>query len=108
VLPEISRGCHADIGAALCIDYKWIGKQSESGSRTSLSSLCVGLLDDCCAACVAQNTHINDLMRKHERAFAEIKNYYNDITHNNLDLIKALKEDVAEMKKREAQNEKLM
>jgi hypothetical protein len=47
-------------------------------------------------------------MKKHERSFAEIKNYYNDITHNNLDLIKALKEDVAEMKKREAQNEKLM
>ena len=55
-----------------------------------------------------KNTHINDLMKKHERAFAEIKNYYNDITHNNLDLIKTLKEDVAEMKKREAQNEKLM
>lgn len=55
-----------------------------------------------------QNSHINELMKKHERAFAEIKNYYNDITHNNLDLIKALKEDVAEMKKREAQNEKLM
>mmetsp|Transcript_35535 Transcript_35535/g.78843 ORF Transcript_35535/g.78843 Transcript_35535/m.78843 type:complete len:471 (-) Transcript_35535:833-2245(-) len=55
-----------------------------------------------------KNTHIHDLMKKHERAFAEIKNYYNDITHNNLDLIKTLKEDVAEMKKREAQNEKLM
>lgn len=55
-----------------------------------------------------QNAHINELMKRHERAFAEIKNYYNDITHNNLDLIKALKEDVAEMKKREAQNEKLM
>ncbi|WIA30588.1 hypothetical protein OEZ86_000670 [Tetradesmus obliquus] len=55
-----------------------------------------------------KNTHINELMKKHERSFAEIKNYYNDITHNNLDLIKALKEDVAEMKKREAQNEKLM
>ena len=36
------------------------------------------------------------------------RSYYNDITHNNLDLIKTLKEDVAEMKKREAQNEKLM
>ncbi len=96
-----------------------------------------------------KNSHINELMKKHERAFAgeshvhagthaeagcipvpdlastraaraacmpatsmapllhylltEIKNYYNDITHNNLDLIKTLKEDVAEMKKREAQ-----
>ncbi|KAG2423813.1 hypothetical protein HXX76_014973 [Chlamydomonas incerta] len=55
-----------------------------------------------------KNTHINELMKKHERAFAEIKNYYNDITHNNLDLIKTLKEDVAEMKRREAANEKLM
>ena len=48
-----------------------------------------------------KNTHINELMKKHERAFAEIKNYYNDITHNNLDLIRTLKEDVAEMKKKE-------
>ena len=55
-----------------------------------------------------KNTHINELMKKHEKAFMEIKNYYNDITHNNLDLIKTLKEDVAEMKKKEAQNEKLM
>jgi hypothetical protein len=67
----------------------------------------VRLLSDCCSCC-CQNAHINELMKKHERSFAEIKNYYNDITHNNLDLIKALKEDVAEMKKREAQNEKLM
>lgn len=44
----------------------------------------------------------------HVQAFADIKNYYNDITHNNLDLIKTLKEDVADMKKKEAQNEKLM
>ena len=41
-----------------------------------------------------KNTHINELMKKHEKAFAEIKNYYNDITHNNLDLIRSLKEEV--------------
>jgi ribulose 1,5-bisphosphate carboxylase large subunit-like protein len=35
-----------------------------------------------------KNLHINELMKKHEKAFGEIKNYYNDITHNNLDLIK--------------------
>ena len=28
------------------------------------------------------------------QAFGEIKNYYNDITHNNLDLIRSLKEEV--------------
>eukprot|EP00210_Caulerpa_lentillifera_P006792 g6491.t1 len=55
-----------------------------------------------------KNLHINELMHSHQRSFLEIKNYYNDITHNNLDLIKTLKEDVADMKKKEVQNEKLM
>ncbi|RHY28953.1 hypothetical protein DYB32_005580 [Aphanomyces invadans] len=55
-----------------------------------------------------KNSHIAQLMAGHEKAFGEIKNYYNDITHNNLDLIKSLKEEVAEMKKKEAQDEKLM
>eukprot|EP00163_Fabomonas_tropica_P031533 TRINITY_DN752_c1_g1_i2.p1 TRINITY_DN752_c1_g1~~TRINITY_DN752_c1_g1_i2.p1 ORF type:complete len:387 (-),score=137.25 TRINITY_DN752_c1_g1_i2:355-1515(-) len=55
-----------------------------------------------------KNQHINELMKKHERAFGEIKNYYNDITHNNLDLIKTLKQEVSVMKKNEATNEKLM
>ncbi|CAK9262711.1 unnamed protein product [Sphagnum jensenii] len=55
-----------------------------------------------------KNVHVNELMKKHEKAFTEIKCYYNDITHNNLDLIKTLKEDVTDMKKKEAANEKLM
>ena len=42
-----------------------------------------------------KNYHINELMKKHEKAFGEIKNYYNDITHNNLDLIKSLKEEAS-------------
>ena len=45
---------------------------------------------------------------KDEKAFAEIKNYYNDITHNNLDLIKSLKEEVADVRRREIQDEKAM
>lgn len=36
-------------------------------------------------------------MKKHEKAFGEIKNYYNDITHNNLDLIRSLKEEVCSL-----------
>lgn len=55
-----------------------------------------------------KNNHIADLMKSHEKAFAEIKNYYNDITHNNLDLIKSLKEEVSALKKKEAQDEKMM
>lgn len=38
-----------------------------------------------------KNSHINDLMKKHDKAFQEIKAYYNDITLNNLELIKSLK-----------------
>ena len=38
-----------------------------------------------------RNVHALELTKKHEKAFTEIKCYYNDITHNNLDLIKTLK-----------------
>eukprot|EP01006_Ploeotia_vitrea_P055264 TRINITY_DN67978_c10_g2_i1.p1 TRINITY_DN67978_c10_g2~~TRINITY_DN67978_c10_g2_i1.p1 ORF type:complete len:468 (-),score=76.77 TRINITY_DN67978_c10_g2_i1:1037-2440(-) len=55
-----------------------------------------------------KNEHIKELVAKHEAAFREIKEYYNDITSNNLDLIKSLKEEVANMKKNEQYNEKLM
>merc|ERR1711865_339806 len=41
-------------------------------------------------------------------AFTEIKTYYNDITHNNLELIKNLKEDLENQKEDQAKNEKLM
>jgi polyhydroxyalkanoate synthesis regulator phasin len=38
-----------------------------------------------------KNAQINTLMRNHEKAFSDIKNYYNDITLNNLSLINTLK-----------------
>ena len=40
---------------------------------------------------------IEKLMAEHQKAFSDIKNYYNDITHNNLDYIKSLKEEVKEL-----------
>ncbi len=55
-----------------------------------------------------KNAHIAELMKSHEKVFADIKNYYNDITHNNLDLIKSLKEEVAALRQKEQQEEKLM
>ena len=55
-----------------------------------------------------KDRHIKELMKGHEQAFAEIKNYYTDITHNNLDLIKSLKEEVGQMKKDELADEKKM
>lgn len=38
-----------------------------------------------------KNGQINTLMKNHEKAFSDIKNYYNDITLNNLSLINTLK-----------------
>ena len=48
---------------------------------------------------------IEALMGEHSKAFADIKNYYNDITHNNLDLIKSLKEEVKELEAEERKDE---
>jgi len=55
-----------------------------------------------------KNLHINELLLHHQEAFDEIKAYYNDITHDNLQLIKALKDDIHEMKEREKKNKRKM
>ena len=36
----------------------------------------------------------SDLMKNHDKAFGQMKNYYNDITNDNLKLIKDLKDEV--------------
>lgn len=53
-----------------------------------------------------KDAHIRKLMAKHKQAFDDIKNYYRDITHNNLDLIKQLKDEVNTMRKADQQKEK--
>jgi len=55
-----------------------------------------------------KNGQINALMKNHEKAFSDIKNYYNDITLNNLALINSLKEQIEEMKKKDERMEKEM
>lgn len=50
--------------------------------------------------------HIYKLMMKHKTAFEEIKEYYQDITRANLELIKTLKEDKGDMQKKEQGVEK--
>lgn len=55
-----------------------------------------------------KNSQINALMRRHEKAFSDIKNYYNDITLNNLAHINALKEQIIAMKEKEERTEKDM
>ncbi|XP_044731662.1 dynein regulatory complex subunit 4 [Chrysoperla carnea] len=41
-----------------------------------------------------KSRQITELMENHERDFSELKNYYNDITLNNLALIASLKEQI--------------
>ncbi|XP_077317066.1 dynein regulatory complex subunit 4 [Lithobates pipiens] len=53
-----------------------------------------------------KNGQINTLMKNHEKAFSDIKNYYNDITLNNLALINSLKEQMEDMRKKEDRLEK--
>ncbi|KAM5137803.1 dynein regulatory complex subunit 4 isoform 2-T2 [Mantella aurantiaca] len=55
-----------------------------------------------------KNGQINTLMKNHEKAFSDIKNYYNDITLNNLALINSLKEQMEDMRKKEERLEKEM
>ena len=45
-----------------------------------------------------KNQHINELMKNHEEAFKEMKEYYNDITRENLELIKMHKEKLVDIR----------
>ncbi|XP_028812807.1 dynein regulatory complex subunit 4 [Denticeps clupeoides] len=56
----------------------------------------------------SKNGQITELIKNHEKAFSEMKNYYNDITINNFNLIDTLKEQVDELKKKEERMEKDM
>ena len=48
------------------------------------------------------------MRRKHERAFNEIKNYYNDITLNNLAMISTLKEEIKSKEDKLERNEQML
>ena len=85
-----------------------VQKQYEAKTKAVREQLEEERKKDCGAIERQKNVHIEQLMASHEKAFAEIKNYYNDITHNNLDLIKSLKEEVADVRRREIQDEKAM
>lgn len=52
-----------------------------------------------------KNKHINDLMEAHQNAFKEMKNYFNDITRQNLALIRMHKDKLIEIRKQIEQNQ---
>ena len=45
-----------------------------------------------------KNAHINDMMSGHGMAFNEMKEYYNDITRENLDIIQTLTDKIRDTK----------
>ena len=55
-----------------------------------------------------KNLHLNQLLRAHEEAFAEIKTYYNNITRANLELITTLRAQIAEANEKQGANQRLM
>lgn len=55
-----------------------------------------------------KNNQIRQLIDCHEKAFGEMKSYYNDITINNLALISSIKEQMEEMRRQTERNEKQM
>lgn len=56
----------------------------------------------------SKNKHIYNLMKKHKQSLNDIKNYYSDIIHSNLDLIKSLKSEILEIQKKEKSKEQQM
>jgi len=55
-----------------------------------------------------KNQHINDLVKKHKKAFTQMKDYYNDITGGNLQLIKTLQKQILELKERAITNKRML
>jgi len=53
-----------------------------------------------------KNLHINELMKNHEEAFTELKNYYNEITRDNLKLIKQYRGDIKQINEESEKNKK--
>ncbi|VEL11513.1 unnamed protein product [Protopolystoma xenopodis] len=45
-----------------------------------------------------KNLHIQSLEANHEKAFADMKSYYNDITIGNVNVIKTLRDNIEELR----------
>ncbi|XP_013147661.1 PREDICTED: growth arrest-specific protein 8 [Papilio polytes] len=54
-----------------------------------------------------KNKQLSELIAHHDRAFTDLKSYYNDITLNNLGLISSIKQQMEEMQKVKERAEKI-
>jgi len=55
-----------------------------------------------------KNQHINELVANHQKAFNQMKAYYNDITTSNLQLIRSLQQQIENLKSKAASNKQLL
>lgn len=55
-----------------------------------------------------KNQHRNDLMENHTKSFKEMKDYYNQITRESLELIKVLRERLQDIKDTIKKNEEII
>ena len=55
-----------------------------------------------------KNQHRNDLMENHAKSFKEMKDYYNQITRESLELIKVLKERLQDIKDNIKKNDEII
>ena len=55
-----------------------------------------------------KNSQIDSIRKKNERSLTDMKNYYNDITLNNLAMISTLKEEIKTKEDRLERNEQLL
>lgn len=53
-----------------------------------------------------KNQAIKELTQKHAKKYADIKNYYQEITNTNLDIIKQLKDELTDAKKEDTTKQK--
>ncbi len=71
-------------------------RQMAVGLKLNKNNLTIGIYNKIwlCAMEIEKrkNQHINDLIKNHNKAFHQMKCYYNDITSGNLQLIKSLSE----------------
>ena len=54
-----------------------------------------------------KNQAIKDLTGKHQKKYDDIKNYYQEITNTNLDIIKQLKDELSDAKKEDTTMQKV-
>jgi septal ring factor EnvC (AmiA/AmiB activator) len=53
-----------------------------------------------------KNMAIKELTQKHAKKYNDIKNYYQEITNTNLDIIKQLKDELTDAKKEDTTKQK--